>query len=77
MIFAISGIVFAVFFVMLYMIRRDTLARGKAQVTADVAKATAEKVIEHAEKSGELRTDADVVVSLRSKAAAKRGDTSK
>jgi hypothetical protein len=73
----LSGLAFAVIALLIWALRRDATAKGKAEVTADIAKATAEKVIDHAEKSGELRTDSDVVVSLRTKAAAKRGDTSK
>lgn len=54
------------------LFKRETKKRAEADQKAAAAEATTEKVLEHAKVTGELRTDNDVVNSLRSKAAAKR-----
>jgi hypothetical protein len=56
------------------LFKREATKRGKAEQRAATAEATTEKVLEHAKNTGELRTDSDVVGSLRRKAASKRAD---
>lgn len=54
------------------LFKREANKRGEADQKAAAAEATTERVLEHAKATGELRTDSDVVNSMRAKAAAKR-----
>lgn len=54
------------------LFKREATKRGEAEQRATTAEATTEKVLEHVKETGELRTDSDVVDSLRRKAKRKR-----